>query len=223
MTMFKKLLFLLTLALAPAFSQGVSSCYSGAQVVVGCTPLTDDAYWASKDPKVAAVHTLDFAARIGAAQVLDTQGFIIDNLIDIYGWSPTLVMQARGAYGYAWVPSAFQPNLVDPLGTGVVLQGQTPTDMSKPWPRSIRVSTDSKDYPSLTPSKPAPLPSDGVTWYYDSVNGVYGVVQAAVVDSQGKWLYTEGQALLYKGQTVYFHLAYSIMGTFPQFYTKKVQ
>lgn len=216
----KKLILGLMLCLAPAFSQA-STCYSGQQVIAPCVVLTDDIYWASKDPKVAAIHNMDMGSRVTAAQALDAQGFVIDNQIDIWGWDPVLVMTSRGQYGYSWVPNAFQPNLIDPLKFGVVPTGSVPTDMSHPWARSIKVSTLASDYPSINPPAPQQPIGDGVTWYFDSNQGVYGVVASRVTDANGKWIYSEGQALLYKGQTVFFHLSFSLAGTFPQFIVKK--
>lgn len=205
----KKLLLLLVLCLAPVFGQDGT--------------LTDDIYWASKDPRIAALQMLppNSDERNSAAQALDKAGLIIDRAIDIWGWDPTQVMVIRKAYGYPWAPNAFQPNFVDPLHLGLVPQGQQPTDMTKPWPRSIKVSTDAKDYPAFAPPPPPQPVYDGVTYGFDDKTGTYNVNPAAVTGPDGKWIFAEGQTLLYKEQKVTFHLSYSIMGVFPQFVVAK--
>lgn len=218
-----RILFAAVLLAAWLPAQAPVQCYSGAQIVQPCTELTDDVYWASKDPRVRDLKKLEPAsdARNSAAQALDAAGLVIDRPIDIWGWDPVLVMRARGSLGYPWSPNAFQPNLVDPLHLGVFLPGTQPTDMSKPWPRSIKTSTLASDYPPFDPPKPVSAPNDGVTWYFDGNTGTYGLIAAAVTGPDGKFIYDEGQQLLYKGQVVYFHVSYSIMGAAPQFVTKK--
>jgi hypothetical protein len=206
----------------PAPASLPAQCYSGAQIVQPCARVTDDIYWASKDQRVRDLQKItDPAARESAAEALDAAGLVIDRQIDIWGWDPTLVMETRGEYGYPWVPSAFQPNLIDPLKTGVVPAGATATDMSKPWPRSVKVSTLESDYPPINPPKPAAPPSDGVTWYFDSTTGAYSVLLSAVTGQDGKFVYTEGQQLLYGGQTVYFHVNWTVFGPYPQFLLNK--
>lgn len=204
----KKLLLLLVLCLAPVFGQDGT--------------LTDSIYWASKDPRIVALQQLPPAsgARNDAAAALDKAGLIIDRAVDVWGWDPTILMNYRKSLGYPWLPNAFQPDLVDPLHTGVVPAGQQPTDMSKPWARSIKVSTDAKDYPPFTP--PAPKPAyDGITTNFDPAIGVYTVNPAAVTGPDGKWIFQEGQSLLYKEQKVTFHLSYSIFGANPEFIVVK--
>jgi hypothetical protein len=212
------------LALA-AFAQDpaqTAQCYSGAQIIQPCAQLTDAVYWASKDPQVRGLQNIaDPAARETAAEALDAAGLVIDRQIDIWGLDPTLVMETRGEYGYSWVPSAFQPNLIDPLKTGVFLAGTTPTDMSKPWARSIRVSTLASDYPPIAPPKPVAPPSDGVTWNFDASTGKYSVFLAAVTGPDGKFIYSEGQSLTYAGQTVYIHINWTVFGPYPQFLLTK--
>ena len=201
---------------APAPAQ----CYSGSQVIQPCTILTDAVYWAAKDSRIHDLQKLvtpdglpDQAGRQSAAAALDAAGLVIDRQIDIWGWDPVLVMNMRGAYGFAWAPNAFQPNFAS--------GNATPTDMSKPWPRSIRTSTLASDYPPIQPPAPVAAPSDGVTWYFDAASGTYQVLAAAVTGPDGKYIYAEGQQLLYAGQTVYFHVSYGIFGGSPQFVLKK--
>jgi len=203
-----------------AQSTGATACVNtGAQQTATCPQLTDAIYWASQPQAIQDLQKLvdsngipDVASRIAVAAKLDAQGLVIDRQIHIWGWSPSLVMALRQEYGYVWVPNAFQPNtfiLTDLL------------DGAKAWPRSIKVSTSVADYPPVAPPPPPVAVPDNVTWYFDAADGVYGVLASAVTNSQGAWIYTEGQPVSYKGTTVYFHLSYSIMGTFPQFWVKK--
>ncbi len=225
-TLIRNLWIMAALALA-AFAQDPAAqpaqCYSGTQLIQPCaTPLSDELYWASKDSRIRDLQNIaEPALRESAAETLDAAGLVIDRPIDLWGWDPVKVMNARGAYGFAWVPSAFQPNLIDPLKTGVFLAGTTPTDMSKPWARSIKVSTYAPDYPPIDPPKPPTPPSDGVTWNFDASSGTYSVFLAAVTGTNGKFIYGEGQSLSYAGQTVYFHINWTVFGPYPQFLSKK--
>jgi hypothetical protein len=109
----------------------------------------DNAYWASKDPAVAALRPMtDPTARATAAFQLAQAGEIIDKNIDALGMSPYLMMLQRQAVdGDVWVPSG--------------LQGQptNPQDMQKgPVPAgAIKVSTDPADFPPFAPAPP-PIP-----------------------------------------------------------------
>lgn len=182
-------------------------------------PLNDDVYWASKDPQVKALCSLpDMSSRESKALALDAAGLVIDRAINIWCWDPTIVMMYRAQLGYPWLPNAFQPNLVDPLKTGVVPVGSVPTDMSKPWPRSIKVSVNAADYPPLAPPPPPPAASNGLV-LTNNGDGTYAA-GAAVYGVNGQWLFKEGDPISYNGKTLYFHLSPSIMGYFPQWLEK---
>lgn len=165
--------------------------------------LTDDTYKASKDPRIIALAQItDVASREAAAADLDAAGLVIDREIDIYQWDPVKVMALRVSLGYPWVPNAFQPNLVDPLKTGVVPAGATATDMSKPWPRSIDVSLDSEDYKPIA-AAPPPLPVIRPVGALVG-NGIYGAnLNACFVN--GAWLFQDGQDYTQDGVKYVFH------------------
>lgn len=163
--------------------------------------LTDPIYWASKDPRVVALQQLkvadgdpDLDARITGATALDAggTGLIIDWPIDIWGWSPTLVMGARAAYGYVWAPSGFQPN--PPL--------PQLADASLAYPRSIKVSINAADYPAFAPPIAAPPLS---TSPIGPLNGTLYGVNIAAAQLHGTWLFADGQQFQQGAQTFTFH------------------
>lgn len=161
--------------------------------------LTDDIYKASKDPRVIALLQItDVNQREAQAQSLDAAGLVIDREIDIWGWDPVKVMAIRAADGYPWVPNAFQANLQDPFN----LLGGDHTDMSKPWPRSIKVSLDSSDYPSVAVAPP-PLPATRPVGALIG-NGIYAANLAACFVNGG-WLFNDGQQYAQDGVTYFFH------------------
>lgn len=167
--------------------------------------LTNEIYRASKDPRVNALQDIksvdglpDIDQRLQAASRLDKEGLIIDMQIDIWGWDPVKVMAVRESVGYPWGPNAFQPNLTNPFK----LLGGPYTDMSQPWPRSIKVSTDAKDYPAFAPPPP-PVPVSASP--IGQKNGDSYFVNQAVAQVSGQWLFKDGQEYVEGGKTYIFH------------------
>lgn len=172
--------------------------------------LTDVIYRASKDPRtndlqklVKSDGTPDIEARQAAAATLDAAGLVIDREIDIWGWDPVLVMVARmTAYpgSLTWGPNAFQPNLT------------AQTDLSKPWPRSVKYSVDATDYPAIA-SAPPPLPAPHPVGALIG-NGVYAVNTAVCFSNvTGQWLYREGnQETAPDGVPVFWHMGFGFAG-----------
>ena len=149
--------------------------------------LTDKIYWDSKDPRIVALADIaDPDARVSAAVVLDKTGLVIDRQIDLWRWQPSLVMALRKADGYPWSPNAFQPNLLNPFK---LVSGPS-TDMTQPWPRSIKVSTDAADYPAFAPPPP-PLPVSNSP--IGALNGDLYEVNIAVAQIAGQYLFKDGQ------------------------------
>lgn len=167
-------------------------------------------YFASKDPRIVALQQVreastglpDLAGRLTAAQPLDSAGLVVDMQIDIWGWDPVLVMAARKQYGFPWVPNAFQPNLVDPLATGVIPSGSVATDMRRPWPRSIKVSVDAADYPAFAPPPPPPTPSASPVG--PRVGDLFGV-NIAAASVNGQFLFQDGKEYTIDGTSYIFH------------------
>lgn len=174
--------------------------------------LTSAVYFASKDPRIVALKDLAAAPDrlFQEAQKLNDAGLIIDQEIDINRWDPVLVMAGREQYGYPWVPNAFQGNLVDPLNLGVVPAGSVRTDMSQPWPRSIKVSTDSTDFPPVAPPVTTPNPPhDAVLMDYG--NGILAV-DPSVAFVNGKPLFNEGDQITHEGKPIIWHWALGFAG-----------
>jgi hypothetical protein len=147
--------------------------------------LTDAVYWASKDPEVAAVHTLPFEQREAAAQALDTQGFTLDRQIDIWGWSPSLVMQTWVGLGLTHVSAA--------------------AFNDSPSVKFIKVSLNSADYPPFAPGPP-PLPPVKPVGAWNG--SVYAANITACVRSDGSLIYQNGVAypnVNGDGKTYVFH------------------
>lgn len=166
--------------------------------------LTEDIYWNSKDPKVQALRNTPFEQRETLASQLSADGFIIDRPIMLWGWSAVQVMAYRAQLGYTWCPNAYQPNLIDPLQTGVVPIGQTATDMTKPWPNSIKVSVDASDYPPAIPIVVPPLPNP--VFAVGQRNGNLFQANISAVTSNGQFLLKDGQSYVQEGVTYIFHV-----------------
>lgn len=154
--------------------------------------LTKEIYAASKPPKVRDLWNLPFDQREIAAAELADEGFVIDRQIDIWGWDPVKVMVTRDQLGYAWVPNAFQPNLQDPFA----LLGGPHTDMTKPWPKSIKVSVDANDFP---PFVEPPAPSPEVRPVGVAIgNGLFSANIEAVYPN-GVWRFRAGETFTQDG------------------------
>lgn len=52
-----------------------------------------------------------FMQRMAAVRNLAQQGYVMDAVIDGWGWPYDMVMALRRQYGYTWVPSALMPNI----------------------------------------------------------------------------------------------------------------
>lgn len=146
--------------------------------------LTDAIYWASKDPKVQAIHSLPFDEREAAAAALAAQGFTIDRQIDIWDWQPTLVMQYRQGLGLAFTPAASFDGLPLPA-------------------KFIKVSTNASDYPPLVPP-PVPDPEVKPVGTYIG-NGLYAANIVACVDHAGNLLFHDGQHYTQDNVEFVFH------------------
>ncbi len=161
--------------------------------------LTHAIYRDHQPPEILALmDTPDIAARGAKAIELDAKGFVIDTQIMIWGWDAGLVMAMRQQYGYPWVPNAFQPPLQDPFK----MLGGASTDLTKPWPRSIKVSTDAADYPPFNPpTAPAPAPVDAVGFDYG--NGRFAVNYAAAFN-HGVPVFKTGDTVIHNGVKLYY-------------------
>jgi hypothetical protein len=116
----------------------------------------DKAYWASQPNELRALPAIDdFEQRSLRAADLASKGFVVDVPIMVWSWDPYLVMTMRANYGYTWVPSALQSNVL--VAPGVSQPGTVPYDPARPPSGSIRVSTNLADYPPLNPPVPVPL------------------------------------------------------------------
>lgn len=171
--------------------------------------LTRDIYRASKSPAVRALMDLPLDAldaREVKARELSAAGEIIDRQIMIWGWDAVKVMATRLSYGLPWVQAAYQTPLA------------TDTDMSKPWPGSIKSSIDSADYPSLDvpPTPPAAVDEVGT----DAGGGIFNANQTAVADGHGGWKHKNGDSITHAGQTLRFFLGSNIMGDDPLWLTE---
>ncbi len=160
--------------------------------------MTDQGYQASKDPRIAALWQMnlpdgsaDVGGRSQAAVALNALGLIIDRQIDLWGWSPSLVMGMRQSDGYVWAPNAFQvnaPSLLDYL------------DITKAYAGSIKVSTDAADYPPF--DAPAP-PVVKVSMVGPRVGNVYAYTGPYV---NGRPVPNQGDSTTAPdGTTVYFN------------------
>lgn len=111
--------------------------------------LTQEIYVKSRPPEVRDLIAMpDPVARAAKAQELIAAGFVLCKEIDIWGMDAAKMMFTWAQLELPWVPNAAQPGLVNPLKIG---PGPS-TDMSKPWPNSIKVSVDAKDYPEHDPA-----------------------------------------------------------------------
>jgi hypothetical protein len=165
MTHSRLLLSLRSLALVLAFCS-----LSHAQTTINSTQTTavtpvafDSAYWAHQPPAVAALNSMavDWSnptsgGRTSSAIALATQGYSIDNDIDVWGWDPYETMYERQLYGYTWVPSLLQPNLLVAAGN-LTFNGQT-YNASAPPAGSILVSLSLSAYPPFAPPAPPAPP-----------------------------------------------------------------
>jgi hypothetical protein len=115
--------------------------------------LTSDIYWSAQPPAVRALRNSNGNVSPGDQQskalALATQGYKIDVPIMVWGWNPVCMMGMRKDYGYTWVPSALQPNIV--IAPGLSMPGVQAYDPKNPPPGSIIVSLDAKDYPPFDP------------------------------------------------------------------------
>lgn len=168
--------------------------------------LTNKGYWDSKQQPIRDLQKIetgdaqaDMESREKIAKELDAQGYVIDRAIDINGFDPVRVMADRYSLGLPWVPSAFQGVLINPYKLGT----QVPTDMSKPWDRSIKVSLDAADYPSLVDAPP-PLPPVKPVGALIG-NGIYAANIEACW-SNGRPLFADGQHFTQDGVEHVFHL-----------------
>src|ERR1700723_1281820 len=126
-------------------------------------PLTDALYWASKSPTILAmVSAIQKAATSGQGWTADqiatatgqalatmgktSQGDLIDVPIMVWGWDPTITMQIRLQFGYAWVPSALTPPVE--FAPGLVVPGMPSYNPADPPPLGIKVSVLASDYPA---------------------------------------------------------------------------
>jgi len=130
-----------------------------AQCTFPGATLTSDIYWAHQPPAVRALRGQDTNPEtIKKAMTLATQGYTIDVPIMVWGYNPVCMMGLRKDYGYTWVPSALQPNIL--IAPGLNMPGVPPYDPKNPPKGSIIVSLDAKDYPPFAaPPPPAPKPS----------------------------------------------------------------
>lgn len=100
-----------------------------------------DAYWATQPPEVQALRNIpDDGDRMTAAHQLASKGYAIDVPIMVWGWDPLTTMMIRQNYGYTWVPSATQANIV--AGPGISFPGVADYDPKAPPAGSIKVTTD---------------------------------------------------------------------------------
>lgn len=121
------------------------------------------------------------AERIAAAKQLESQGYVIDKAIDVWGWDAGLVMAYRQQLGFKTVPSSVQA-----------------------MPGTIKVSVDAADYPPAHPAV-VPTPVTSPVGPQSGTPGVYGVTQAAF-DGHGNPLFPEGFMLVAQdGAQVTFH------------------
>ncbi|HUX16376.1 MAG TPA: hypothetical protein VMW52_07865 [Phycisphaerae bacterium] len=65
------------------------------------------------DSELAKLAALEYVGgeRTGYAFELAQKGYLLDAMVDVFGWDYWKTMQARRQYGYAWVPSAAMPNV----------------------------------------------------------------------------------------------------------------
>lgn len=124
----------------------------------------DQAYWASQPPEIQSLQNIgDQNQRAAQAAQLATNGFTIDIPIMVWGWDAFLMMTLREQFGYTWVPSALQAPVT--IAPGTAQPGVAPYDPLHPPPGSIKVSTNTADYPPFI-ALPQPVaqtpPSDPV-------------------------------------------------------------
>lgn len=110
--------------------------------------LTQEIYKKSRSLAVQAMMDMpDPIERATKAAELMAAGTILCKEIDIWGMDAAKMMFTWAQLGLPWVPNASQPGLVNVAHLG----STTPTDLSNPWPGSITVSVDAKDYPAHDP------------------------------------------------------------------------
>jgi hypothetical protein len=115
--------------------------------------LTQEIYELSRPPEVRALIAMpDPVARRAKADELAASGVVLCAEIDAWGGEADLWMATWAKMGLTWWPSYGQPMLVV---AGGIQQQITKIDVAHPWPNSIRVSVDAKDYP---PHDPAVVP-----------------------------------------------------------------
>jgi len=154
--------------------------------------LTQEIYEKSRQPEVQALFKMaDPTERAAKAQELIADGVILCKEIDIWGMDAAKMMFTWADLGLPWVPNAAQPGLVNPLNIGGGFSG-TPTDMSKPWPNSIKVSVDANDYPPHD-AVVAP-PKEPLVGSPQYANGTWPVTSET--------LNRIGQGTLHVGQTI---------------------
>lgn len=128
----------------------------------GQNTLTNEIYWASRDPRIQALQKLNNVSsdgthpRFDQAVVLAQQGLVINAVIDAWGTDAGQIMALWEFYGYTWVPSILQPGVQE--APGFNQPGLTPYDPNNPPAGSIKVSTDAADYPPFAePEPPGPV------------------------------------------------------------------
>src|SRR5262249_26271041 len=123
------------------------------------------------------------------------KGFVVDVPIMVWAWDAYLVMKLRSEYGYAWVPSALQPAVTVAPGIGV--PGAVSYDAANPPAGSVRVSTNSQDFPPFvtapgnapaTPPVSNPVGLQSVGTLYLSVPGDNYADGAQYTDPRGTFL-----------------------------------
>lgn len=178
--------------------------------------MTDTMYWQAQPPAVQALQFADpnNPSTTELAIQLASQGYTIDVPIEVWHWSPTLVMVLRTSAGYTWVPSALQAAIQEAPGvTGV--SGAIPYNSSSPPAGSITVCTLASCYPPSAPPPPPPAPTASNVIGPLSLGNTYiagpGAIVGGVVAVQDGKAYIQGgisyTAHVYQtlfGKSVYF-------------------
>jgi hypothetical protein len=97
------------------------------------------AYWAQQPAAVQALQNMPYDQRPAYAQMLEGEGYTIDQEIMVDGEDPLAVMVNREMLGYTWIPSATQAPLE--MGPGLIMAGMPSYNPDAPPPGSIQVST----------------------------------------------------------------------------------
>jgi len=149
-------------------------------------------FWASRDPRLAALQNLktpaglpDIGARMAQAQTLASAGLVVIAGIDIDGDDPFFYMRDLASLGFVWQEALFQ----QPLPTDSILEYQ---DASKAYPKSVKISLNDADYPALVPPTPPPVEQSPIG-AASGLPGEYGI-NAQNFYTNGVANYREGQA-----------------------------